>query len=522
MLNEAAEAIDRHNNTWRRNKVALYWEGKDGDAKKFTFSELSELSNRFANVLQKYRIKKGDRVFTFLPRVPEVYISYLGIIKAGAIACSLFSAFGEDGLLDRLNDSGAVAIVTDPDLAPRLYKVKDRLPELKHIFIIGGKTQKGAIDFEREMEIASPDFKAMEMSKGDSSFIVYTSGSTGKPKGIVHSHGGALRRNRAAKLVLDYRDEDIFWGTFDMGWVNGPVHTLLTAWYNGVSELIYEGRFDADKWYSLIEKYKVNVFATAPTALRMLMAKGKEIASKYDLSSVRHIASFGEPLNPEVMRWTHGVFGTWPCDVYWQTETGSIMVCSRPGMRIKVGSMGLPMPGVKVRIENGELCFKAGWPSMFTGVWGNEKRYREYFKDGWYHTGDMVKQDSDGYITYIGRNDDLIKTAGERVGPFEVESALIEHPAIAEAGVIGIPDPEGIRGEVIKAFIVIRNSHKPSESLKEEIVAFTKMKLAGYMYPRSIEFVDTLPRTQSGKIMRRVLKAQELKLPTGDISTLES
>jgi acetyl-CoA synthetase len=514
--NEAADTIDKHRTTWRRNKIALYWEGKNGATKKFTFYDLSELSNKFANILKNRGIKKGDRVLIFLPRVPECYVSFLGIIKTGAIACCLFSAFGEEGLFDRLNDSGAVAIITNKELQPRLDKVRGKLPNLKHVITVDES------DFDAEMKRASPNFEAKKMKKEESSFMVYTSGSTGKSKGIVHSHGGALRRHQTGKLVLDYKDEDIFWGTYDPGWVSGPIYTLLSAWSNGVTELVYEGKFDPDKWYLLIEKYKVNVLATAPTALRMLMANGEATAQKYNLTSIRHIITIGEPLNPEAIKWAHNAFKVWPHDVYWQTETGGIMVSNHLGLKLKPGSMGKPLSDLEVKItEEGELCFKVGWSSMFTGVWNNEKRYAEYFKDGWYHTGDTVEIDSDGYITYVGRNDDLIKTSGERVGPFEVESTLLEHPAIAEAGVIGIPDPEGIRGNIIKAFIVTRKGYEESKVLEDEIRKFIKEKLAGHMYPRQIEFRPTLPRTQSGKIMRRVLKAQELKLPLGDLSTME-
>jgi acetyl-CoA synthetase len=516
MINEASDAIDKHRATWRRNKVALYWEGANGATQKFTFYELSELSNKFANVFLKYNIKKGDRVLVFLPRIPECYMAYLGIIKIGAIACSLFTAFGEEGLFDRLNDSEAVAIITNNELRGRIDKTRYKLPELKNIIIVDEDS------FKKEIDEASTDFRPEKMKENEAAFIVYTSGSTGKAKGVVHSHGGALRRHETGKLVLDYKDEDMFWGTFDMGWANGPVYTLLSAWSNGVTELVYEGKFDPDKWYSLIKKYKVNVLATAPTALRMLMAKGDDIAQKYDLSSIRHIASFGEPLNPEAINWAYKVFKVWPRDVYWQTETGSIMVTNHLGLDLKIGSMGKPLSDIEVKVtETGELCFKAGWSSMFIAVWKNEKRYAEYFKDGWYHTGDIVKIDPEGYITYVGRNDDLIKTAGERVGPFEIESTLLEYPGIAEAGVIGIPDPNGIRGEVIKAFLVLKKGHTPSKEMEENIKKFIKEKLAAHMYPREFEFRDTLPKTQSGKIMRRVLRAQELNLPIGDISTME-
>lgn len=534
-LNLAYNAIDKHRYTWRKNKIALYWEGDDGSTKKFTFLEMSNLSNKFANVLKNRGIKRGDRVFIFLTRIPENYISFLGILKMGGIAGTMFAAFGPEAIRDRLLDSEAVALVTDMKLKPRIDQVRKELPNLKYVFVVGGKdlnASAGELSYEEEMAKASRNFEAEKMSPEDVAFIQYTSGSTGKPKGVVHVHRGMAQHHITAKWVLDLKDEDIYWCTSDPGWITGIIYSILGSWSNGASQVVYDGRFDPDKWYSIIEKYQVTMWYTAPTALRMLMAAGEEIPKKYDLSSLRHICSVGEPLNPEPIRWAHKVFGLWVHDTWWQTETGSMLICNYPRMDIKVGYMGKPFPGITAAVvdengnvvkpgEEGDLALKPGWPSMFVGVWRNEEKFKSYFKNGWYITGDRARMDEDGYFIYVGRGDDVIKTAGERVGPFEIESALVEHPAVAEAGVIGKPDPEGIRGEIIKAFLVLRKGYTPSKELEEDIRKFIKNRLAGHMYPREIEFRDVLPRTQSGKIMRRVLKAQELGLPTGDLSTLE-
>jgi len=534
-LNLAYNAMDKHRYTWRKNKVALYWEGDDGSTKKFTFLEMSNLSNKFANVLKNRGIKRGDRVFIFLTRIPENYISFLGILKMGGIAGTMFAAFGPEAIRDRLLDSEAVALVTDMKLKPRIDQVRKELPNLKYVFVVGGKdlnASAGELSYEEEMAKASRNFEAEKMNPEDVAFIQYTSGSTGKPKGVVHVHRGMAQHHITAKWVLDLKDEDIYWCTSDPGWITGIIYSILGSWSNGASQVVYDGRFDPDKWYSIIEKYQVTMWYTAPTALRMLMAAGEEIPKKYDLSSLRHICSVGEPLNPEPIRWAHKVFGLWVHDTWWQTETGSMLICNYPRMDIKVGYMGKPFPGITAAVvdengnvvkpgEEGDLALKPGWPSMFVGVWRNEEKFKSYFKNGWYITGDRARMDEDGYFIYVGRGDDVIKTAGERVGPFEIESALVEHPAVAEAGVIGKPDPEGIRGEIIKAFLVLRKGYTPSKELEEDIRKFIKNRLAGHMYPREIEFRDVLPRTQSGKIMRRVLKAQELGLPTGDLSTLE-
>jgi len=537
-LNAAYNAIDVPAKDARKNKIALYWEGANGESKKYTFAEISSLSNKFANVLKKLGVKKGQRVFIFLPRVPELFISFLGILKTGAIAGTLFAAFGYQALKDRLDNSDACILITNKELKKRVDKIKKDLPNLEKIVLVDELKSKGDIvSFWDEMKKASDKFKVLKTRETDPAFMLYTSGTTGKPKGVVHHHKAILHEYMTAKYVLDIKPKDVYWCTADPGWVTGIAYEILGTWSNGASTLVYEGRFNPDAWYSLIQKYKVNVWYTAPTAIRMLAATGLAKVKKYDLSSLRFLASVGEPLNPEAVFWGQKAFGLPFHDNFWQTETGGIVIANYPCMSIKPGSMGKPVPGIVVGIVNdkgkelktgkeGNLALRPGWPGMMAKIWRRPKKYKSYFKDSWYITGDKAYKDRDGYFWFVGRADDVIKTAGERVGPFEVESALVEHPAIVEAGVIGKPDP--MRGEIIKAFVVLAQSsklkaesRKDKESLIKQIQQFVKKTLAGHAYPKEIEFVDKLPKTRSGKIVRRFLKAKELGLPIGDTSTLE-
>jgi len=538
-INAAHNAVDRNALNWRKNKVALYWEGKDGEEMKFTFLELSLLSNQFANVLKKLGVDRGDRVFFFLPRIPEFYFGFLGALKLGAIAGTLFAAFGPNALLDRLGNSQAKVLVTNKELLTRVNEVRSKLPNLKHIILVDGEkrwdfmeerlTKSKEGDFYDLMLEADANFKVRQMDKDDPAFMLYTSGTTGKPKGVIHRHGAILQEHLTAKWVLDIREDDVYWCTADPGWVTGIAYGILGSWSNGASSLVFEGRFSPEKWYQLIEEYKVNIWYTAPTAIRMLAAKGKGSLKKYDFSSLRHLASVGEPLNPEAVWWGLKAFGLSFHDNWWQTETGGILIANYPCMDIKPGSMGKPFPGITAGIVDdqgnelktgleGNLAIKSPWPSMMKTIWRRPQKYQSYFVKDWYISGDRAFKDKDGYFWFIGRADDVIKTAGERVGPFEVESALVEHDDVIEAGVIGKPDP--LRGEIIKAFIALKHDVKPSETLKKEIQMFVKKHLAGHAYPREIEFVDKLPKTRSGKIVRRVLKAKELGLPIGDTSTL--
>jgi acetyl-CoA synthetase len=523
-LNAAYEAVDRNALSARKNKVALYWEGENGVKTKYTFLELSLLSNKFGNFLKKLGVERGDRVFFFLPRIPELFYGFLGTLKIGAISGTMFSAFGPQAIQDRLDNSDAKVVVTTPELKDRIVKVKENLPHLQHIVDVRSD------EYKKAFEQASNDLRIAETHEEDPAFMLYTSGTTGKPKGVVHVHKAILHEQKTAKLVLDIKDSDIYWCTADPGWVTGIAYEILGTLSVGASTVVYEGRFTPEKWYQILAEYKVSIWYTAPTAIRMLAASGDDLVKKFDLSSLRHMASVGEPLNPEPIKWGKRVFGLYFYDTYWQTETGGMVIANRPGLSIKEGSMGKPVPGITATIADdkgnelgigkvGNLVLKRGWDSMMRKIWRRPIKYHSYFKKGWYYTGDLAYKDRDGYFWFVGRADDVIKTSGERVGPFEVESALVAHPAVIEAGVIGKPDP--LRGEIIKAFVVVKPDVKPTENLKTELSEFVKKHLAGHAYPREIEFIDKLPKTRSGKIMRRILKAKELGLDVGDTSTLE-
>lgn len=530
-VNMAHEAIDRHAASFRKNKVALYY--RDGSRKeKYTFKEMKELSNKAGNVLKEYgKVAKGDRVFIFMPRSPELYFAVLGAIKLSAIVGPLFEAFMEGAVRDRLEDSGASVIVTTPELLPRVPV--NELPALKHIFLVGENIEETAavIDFKKKMADASRNLDVEWVDRTDGLILHYTSGSTGKPKGVLHVHNAMIQQYQTAKWVLDLQEEDVYWCTADPGWVTGTSYGIFGPWLAGASNVIIGGRFSPQGWYSMIEEYGVTVWYSAPTAYRMLMGAGDEVVKQFDLSSLRHVISVGEPLNPEVIRWGLKVFDKRIHDTWWMTETGAQLICNYPCIDIKPGSMGKPIPGVEAAIVDdqgnelppyrmGNLAIKKGWPAMMSTIWNNKEKYESYFMPGdWYVSGDSAYMDEDGYFWFQGRVDDVIMTAGERVGPFEVESKLVEHPAVAEAGVIGKPDP--VRGEIIKAFIALRDGYEQSDELIEEIRQFVKTGLAAHAAPREIEFRDKLPKTRSGKIMRRVLKAWELNLPTGDLSTME-
>ncbi|NMH71735.1 acetate--CoA ligase [Bacillus sp. RO2] len=530
-VNVAHEAIDRHAESARKNKVALYYRDPERD-EKYTFKEMKDMSNKAGNILkQTCDVEKGDRVFIFMPRSPELYFAALGAIKLGAIVGPLFEAFMEGAVKDRLEDSEAKVIITTPELLNRIPL--DDLPALKHVVLVGENVKEEGpfIDFNSRMKEASRKLQVEWVEKTDGLVLHYTSGSTGKPKGVLHVHNAMIQHYQTAKWVLDLKEEDVYWCTADPGWVTGTAYGIFGPWLVGASNVIVGGRFRPEAWYETIEDYGVSVWYSAPTAFRMLMGAGDEVVKKYDLSSLRHILSVGEPLNPEVIRWGVKVFNLRVHDTWWMTETGAQLICNYPSMEIKPGSMGKPIPGVEAAIVDdqgnelppyrmGNLAIKKGWPSMMHTIWNNKEKYESYFMPGdWYVSGDSAYMDEEGYFWFQGRIDDVIMTSGERVGPFEVESKLVEHPAVAEAGVIGKPDP--VRGEIIKAFVALRDGHTASDELKEEIRQFVKRGLAAHAAPREIEFRDKLPKTRSGKIMRRVLKAWELDLPTGDLSTME-
>jgi acetyl-CoA synthetase len=536
--NAAYNAIERNAKNWRKNKVALYWLNDENVEKKFTFKELDELSNQFANGLHEIGVELGDRVFFFLTRHPELYYGFLGTLKRGAIAGTMFAAFGHQAIQDRLGNSGALVLVTEYELFDRVKKVASELPDLKTVLVLGDEKKvkklslrgKKVLHLNELIDKQKNEYNTRMVDPEEPAFMLYTSGTTGKPKGVIHAHQAILHEHFSAKYALDLKEDDVYWCTADPGWVTGIAYEILGTWSNGASTVIYNGRFEPELWYQIIQDYGVSVWYTAPTAVRMLQAAGDDLVKEFDLSSLRHMASVGEPLNPEPIRWGLKVFGLPFHDNWWQTETGGIMIANYPAMDIKAGSMGRPIPGVEAAVvddngkklppnTDGDLVIKPGWPSMMRKIWRRKNKYESYFKNGWYISGDRAMVDEDGYFWFIGRADDVIKTSGERVGPFEVESALVEHAAVIEAGVIGKPDP--MRGEIIKAFCKLKPGIRPSENLKKELQIFIKKHLAGHAYPREIEFVESLPKTRSGKIMRRLLKAKELGLPLGDTSTVQ-
>lgn len=529
-VNMAYEAVDRHVYDGKGAKTALIYKDEQRE-EHYTYEDLMKESNKAANYFKKIGVKKGDRVFVFMPRSPELYFAILGLIKMGAIVGPLFEAFMEGAVRDRLEDSAAVAIVTTPELMGRI-PVAD-LPELKYLVVVGDDIEetRKVLDYKKGVASMPVEFDIEWVGLEGGLILHYTSGSTGKPKGVLHAHRAMIQHYQTAQWVLDFKEDDVYWCTADPGWVTGTSYGIFGPWLSGVTNVILGGRFHPEHWYDTLERFKVTVWYSAPTAFRMLMGAGDKLVENYDLSALRHVLSVGEPLNPEVIKWAMQVFGKRVHDTWWMTETGAQMICNYPSMDVRPGSMGKPIPGVEAAIVDdrgeilppnrmGNLAIRKGWPSMMKEIWNNPEKFRSYFmNDTWYVSGDSAYMDEDGYFWFQGRIDDVIMTAGERVGPFEVESKLIEHPAVAEAGVIGKPDP--VRGEIIKAFIALRKGYEPSDALKEEIRLFVKNGLAAHAAPREIEFKDKLPKTRSGKIMRRVLKAWELNLPTGDLSTME-
>lgn len=539
-INIAYEAIDRHAVSARRNQVALRWLGKKGETKDYSYAQLKEESSRFANVLKYLGVTKGERVFMLMGRVSELYIAALGTLKNGSVFCPLFSAFGPEPIKQRMSIGDGKVLVTTPRLFKRkVASILTDLPALEHVLLVGESDEIAkfpeALDFRKLMSHASAEFEIPETDPEDMALLHFTSGTTGKPKGAIHVHKAVMQHYMTGKYALDMQEGDVFWCTADPGWVTGTSYGIIAPLLQGITSIVDEADFDADRWYRIIQDYKVTIWYTAPTAVRMLMKVGAEVAKNYDLSSLRFIASVGEPLNPEAVVWGDETFGMPIHDNWWQTETGGIMIANYRSMDVRPGSMGKPLPGIEAAIvqqtkdgslkviteENteGELALKPGWPSMFRGYLHEEERYQKAFKEGWYLSGDLAKLDADGYFWFVGRADDVIKSAGHLIGPFEVESALIEHPAVAEAGVIGIPDETA--GELVKAFVTLNTGYEANDNLLLELTAHARRRLGPAVAPKQIAFRDNLPLTRSGKIMRRLLKARELGLPEGDTSTLE-
>lgn len=532
-INIAYEAADRHVDAGDGGRVALRWIRKDRSTREYTYRDLKDLSARFANALKDLGAERGEKVFSLLGRVPELFVSALGTWKCGAVFCPLFSAFGPEPIKARMTIAGASVLVTTERLFRR--KVAPVLPDLtslRHVILVGGG--EGGHDFDSLIGSASNEFTYVDTQADELSTLHFTSGTTGKPKGAMHVHGAVAAHRATARFALDLHPEDTYWCTADPGWVTGTSYGIIGPLVIGCTAIADEAEFNAERWYGILAEEKVNVWYTAPTAIRMLMRAGDEMPGSFDLSSLRFIASVGEPLNPEAVLWGERVLGLPIHDNWWQSETGGIMIANYASMNINPGSMGKPLPGIEAAIvrrtddgvelidtpdTKGELALKRGWPSMFRGYLGEEARYQKCFAGDWYLTEDLATRDADGYFWFVGRADDIIKSAGHLIGPFEVESALIEHEAVAEAGVIGVPDP--ITGEVVKAFVALNPGYRQSEALTKDILAHARKRLGPAVAPRLLAFRATLPKTRSGKIMRRLLKARELGLPEGDTSTLE-
>jgi acetyl-CoA synthetase len=536
-LNIAHEAVDRHAAGARAQHLALRWLGKDGKVRDLSYADMSHGSARFANVLRSLGVTRGDRVFALMGRIPELYFAALGTLKNVSVFCPLFSQFGPEPVFQRLSRGDAKLIVTTSALyEKKVSALRERLPMLQYVLLADATEDVSAdvLSLPKMMAAAGDHFVIPPTSPEDMALLHFTSGTTGMPKGAVHVHQAVLTHYATGKHVLDLHPEDVFWCTADPGWVTGTSYGIFAPLLHGVTNLVDEADFDAERWYSVLQDQKVTVWYTAPTAIRRLMRIPGEPRTRYDLSALRLIHSVGEPLNPEAVVWGNKALGLPIHDNWWQTETGGIMIANYAAMDIRPGSMGKPLPGIEAAIVTraeggiqvitepgveGELALKTGWPSMFRAYLHDEARYAKCFVDGWYLSGDLAKRDADGYFWFVGRADDIIKTSGHMVGPFEVESALMEHPVVAEAGVIGKPDP--LIGELVKAFVVIKAGHEANDELRLELTGFARKRLGPAVAPKEIAFIDSLPKTRSGKIMRRLLKARELGLPEGDLSTLE-
>jgi acetyl-CoA synthetase len=539
-LNIAHEAIDRHAEGPLRDRLALRCLGKNGEVKDFSYARLRELTNRFANVLRGLGAGAGDRVFVLTGRIPELYIAALGTLKNRSVFSPLFSAFGPEPIRARMAIGRARVLVTTEVLyRKKTASLRDALPDLQHVLLVGENGKRtnvpGTSDFYRLLDEAGDRFTIEPTDPEEMALLHFTSGTTGTPKGAIHVHEAVVAHHITGRLALDLHPEDIFWCTADPGWVTGTSYGIIAPLTNGVTSIVDEGEFDAERWYGILQDQKVSVWYTAPTAIRMMMKTGIDPVKKYDLRSLRFLASVGEPLNPEGVVWGLRAFGLPFHDNWWQTETGGIMIANFAAMDIRPGSMGRSLPGIEAAIVRrgedgkieevkepgvqGELALRPGWPSMFRGYLNAPERYRRCFADGFYLTGDLARRDEDGYFWFVGRADDVIKSSGHLIGPFEVESVLMEHPAVAEAGVIGKPDPVAM--ETVKAFVSLKAGYAPDEALRLDLLGFARKRLGAVVAPKEIAFLPTLPRTRSGKIMRRLLKARELGLPEGDTSTLE-
>ena len=537
-INIAFEAVDRHVEHGRGDHEAIRWLGRHGERRSFSYADLKRETDRFARLLSSLGAGRGCRVFALLGRVPETWFTALGTMKAGGVFCPLYAAFGPEPIRARLTIGAAeILVITAADYVKKVQPWRHELTGLRHVLIVDRPDVPltDVIDLAAALAATDSDFETVATRPDDMALLHFTSGTTGRPKGAVHVHEAVVAHHATGRLVLDLHPDDIFWCTADPGWVTGTSYGIIAPLTNGVTLVVDEAEFDAERWYGTLEREKITVWYTAPTAIRLLIKAGEALARRHDLSRLRFMASVGEPLNAEAVIWGQNVLGRPFHDNWWQTETGGIMIANFAAMDVKPGSMGKPLPGVEAAIvtidgetvrvvdapmTTGQLALRPGWPSMFRGYLNEAARYAACFKDGWYLTGDLARRDADGYFWFVGRADDVIKSAGHLIGPFEVESCLMEHPAVAEAAAIGVPDERA--GEIVKAFVTLRHGHEASDALRRELLGHARQRLGAAIAPRQVEIRGELPRTRSGKIMRRLLRARELGLPEGDLSTLET
>jgi acetyl-CoA synthetase len=558
LLNASFGCLDAHLHSWRKNKVAIYWEDEQGNTKSFSYSQLHREVNRFASVLKNIGVKKGDIVVLYLPMIPELVISMLATVRVGAIHTVVFSGFSSKALADRINDTEAKVVIT-ADFGMRrgklvlLKEIVDETlkltPTIERVILVK-RTEKDVtiaegrdLLYEELMEGAEKYVEPEPVEATHPLYILYTSGTTGKPKGIVHSTGGYLVYNYATyKWVFNISDESIYWCTADVGWVTGHSAIVYAPLLHGATIVMYEGSPDypyLDKWWEIIEKYGVTILYTSPTALRMFIRYGEEWIKKHDLTSLQILGTVGEAINPEVWEWYYKHIGNEKCpivDTWWQTETGGIMISPAPGLELvplKPGSATLPLPGIDAEVVDdsgnpvgpgtkGYLVIRNPWPGMLMGIYKDPARYKDTYWSrfkGMYYTADYAMKDEEGYFWLLGRADEILKVAGHRIGTAEIESAVVATPFAAEAAVVGAPDP--VKGEAIALFVILKEGSKPEEKIKEEIIENIRAQIGPIATPREIYFVAKLPKTRSGKIMRRILKAIIQDKPIGDVTTLE-
>jgi len=544
--NIAYAAVDRHVDGPMAARTALRFIADTGAAgdlvtHDISYAELGRLARRFTNVLRSLGVGKGERVFAIMGRIPELYVTVLGGLRNGSVVSPLFSAFGPEPIATRVTIGEARVLVTTTAIYHRkIEKMRDQLTSVRHVVLVDQDEDAddvpGTLNYQHLMARVDDHAPIEHTTAADPALLHFTSGTTGTPKGAIHVHGALTMHYITGLYALDLHADDIFWCTADPGWVTGTSYGVITPLLHGVTSIVDQAEFDAERWYRILQDERVTVWYTAPTAVRMLIKAGPEVAARYRFPGLRFVASVGEPLNAEAVWWGKRVLGLPIHDNWWQTETGGIMIANTPAFDIKPGSMGRPLPGVDAYVVRrddsgmisvveqpgveGELALRQGWPSMFRGYLHEDARYRKCFTDDLYLTGDLVKRDPDGYFWFVGRADDVIKSAGHLIGPFEVENVLTDHPAVAEAGVIGKPDP--VVGEVVKAFVSLKQGFTADEALRRELLGHARKRLGAAVAPKEIEFVDALPHTRSGKIMRRLLKARELGLPEGDTSTIET